>query len=84
MLQGIISSIIIVMWEKEGYEKGQIAWVEMIKYINKHPNWIFKMPEDIPIALELAKKQREIGVAEFFARNRHLLGFDNKRKALMT
>jgi len=42
------------------------------------------MPQDIPIALELAKKQREIGVAEFFARNRHLLGFDNKRKALMT
>jgi len=43
------------------------------------------MPEEeIPIALELAKKQREIGVAEFFARNRHLLGFDNKKKALMT
>ncbi|MBI5388994.1 DNA topoisomerase VI subunit B [Candidatus Woesearchaeota archaeon] len=37
-----------------------------------------------PIAHELAKKQREIGVAEFFARNRHLLGFDNKRKALLT
>ncbi len=35
-------------------------------------------------AHELAAKQREIGVAEFFARNRHLLGFDNKRKALMT
>jgi len=35
-------------------------------------------------AHELAKKQREIGVAEFFARNRHLLGFDNKRKSLMT
>jgi len=35
-------------------------------------------------ASELAKKQREIGVAEFFARNRHLLGFDNKIKALMT
>jgi len=35
-------------------------------------------------AEELAKKQREIGVAEFFARNKHLLGFDNKRKALMT
>ena len=31
-----------------------------------------------------AGKQREIGVAEFFAKNRHLLGFDNKRKALMT
>ncbi|MBW2992792.1 DNA topoisomerase VI subunit B [Candidatus Woesearchaeota archaeon] len=37
-----------------------------------------------PKAYELARKQREIGVAEFFARNRHLLGFDNKRKALMT
>lgn len=37
-----------------------------------------------PIAVELAKKQREIGVAEFFARNRHLLGFDNPRKALLT
>ncbi|MFH1916170.1 MAG: DNA topoisomerase VI subunit B [Nanoarchaeota archaeon] len=36
------------------------------------------------IAVELATKQRDIGVAEFFARNRHLLGFDNKRKALMT
>ncbi len=42
------------------------------------------MADESPIALELAKKQREIGVAEFFARNRHLLGFDNKRKALMT
>lgn len=35
-------------------------------------------------AEELAKGQKEIGVAEFFARNRHLLGFDNKVKALMT
>ncbi len=35
-------------------------------------------------AVELAKGQREIGVAEFFSRNRHLLGFDNKKKALMT
>ncbi len=35
------------------------------------------------IAEELAKKQREIGVAEFFAKNRHLLGFDNPRKALL-
>ena len=35
-------------------------------------------------AEELATKQQDIGVAEFFARNRHLLGFDNKRKALMT
>src|SRR3989339_1440893 len=37
-----------------------------------------------PIAHEMAKRQREIGVAEFFSRNRHLLGFDSKRKALLT
>ncbi|MBN2457753.1 DNA topoisomerase VI subunit B [Candidatus Woesearchaeota archaeon] len=35
-------------------------------------------------AHEMAKTQRDIGVAEFFARNRHLLGFDNKKKALLT
>lgn len=35
-------------------------------------------------AHELAKGQKEISIAEFFERNRHLLGFDNKKKALMT
>ncbi len=35
-------------------------------------------------AEELAKGQRDISIAEFFERNRHLLGFDNKRKALLT
>src|SRR3989344_1508424 len=34
-------------------------------------------------AEELAKHQREISVSEFFTRNRHLLGFDNPRKALL-
>ncbi len=32
----------------------------------------------------MAEKQRDISVSEFFAKNRHLLGFDNKRKALLT
>ena len=35
-------------------------------------------------AESLAKQQRDISVSEFFAKNRHLLGFDNKRKALLT
>src|SRR3990167_520555 len=39
---------------------------------------------ELATAHELAKKQQDIGVAEFFSRNRHLLGFDNKRKSLMT
>ena len=32
----------------------------------------------------MAAKQKEIAVSEFFAKNRHLLGFDNPRKALLT
>ncbi|MEE8170591.1 MAG: DNA topoisomerase VI subunit B, partial [Phycisphaerae bacterium] len=32
----------------------------------------------------MARAQREISISEFFAKNRHLLGFDNKRKALLT
>ncbi|GJM19891.1 MAG: DNA topoisomerase VI subunit B [Phycisphaeraceae bacterium] len=32
----------------------------------------------------MAESQREISVSEFFAKNRHLLGFDNPRKALLT
>ncbi len=32
----------------------------------------------------LAREQREISVSEFFLKNRHLLGFDNPRKALLT
>ena len=35
-------------------------------------------------AVELAKKQRDISVSEFFAKNRHLLGFDNPSKAILT
>lgn len=31
-----------------------------------------------------AGKQREISVSEFFTKNRHLLGFDNPRRALLT
>src|SRR3989338_4858213 len=41
------------------------------------------MAANEPIAMELAKRQKEISVAEFFTKNRHLLGFDNKRKALL-
>lgn len=32
----------------------------------------------------LAGRQRDISVSEFFTKNRHLLGFDNPRKALLT
>ena len=38
-------------------------------------------PED---AHSMAARQREISVSEFFTKNRHLLGFDNPQKALLT
>jgi len=36
------------------------------------------------IAHNLAKKQKEISVAEFFERNKHILGFGNPTRALLT
>ena len=42
-----------------------------------------KRPE-AATAESMAAKQRDISVSEFFAKNRHLLGFDNPRKALLT
>lgn len=35
-------------------------------------------------AYDLAKKQKEISVAEFFERNKHILGFGNPTRALVT
>ena len=35
-------------------------------------------------AQSLAARQREISISEFFTKNRHLLGFDNPQKALLT
>ena len=37
-----------------------------------------------PVAEELAKKQKEISVSEFFERNKHILGFDSANRALIT
>src|SRR5215204_6360736 len=41
-------------------------------------------PSQQVTAVEMGARQREISVAEFFTKNRHLLGFDNPRKALLT
>jgi len=43
-----------------------------------------KEPVRHATAEDMARQQREISVAEFFTKNRHLLGFDNPRKALLT
>ena len=43
-------------------------------------------PKPVPrlTAADLAQRQREISVSEFFTKNRHLLGFDSPAKALLT
>jgi DNA topoisomerase-6 subunit B len=41
-------------------------------------------PKSAVSAVEMGARQREISVSEFFTKNRHLLGFDNPRKALLT
>ena len=38
----------------------------------------------VETAESMAARQRQISVSEFFTKNRHLLGFDNPRKALLT
>ncbi len=46
-----------------------------------------RMPDDQENEVKaqvMARSLRDISVAEFFEKNRHLLGFDNKRKALLT
>ena len=58
--------------------------------VKKIPKRVKRPPEHIrddqieTKALAMAKEQKEISVSEFFAKNRHLLGFDNPRKALLT
>lgn len=43
-----------------------------------------KPPRRRATAESMAGRQREISISEFFTKNRHLLGFDNPQKALLT
>jgi len=51
---------------------------------NGHKNGQAATPSRRTTVQAMAAKQRDISVSEFFAKNRHLLGFDNPRKALLT
>ena len=53
----------------------------MATVLEKPPN---AKPTAAVSAVEMGSRQREISVSEFFTKNRHLLGFDNPRKALLT
>src|SRR4051794_22039167 len=60
--------------------------VMMDRPLSKTPQRTKPKPEPRPRATaeKMAEGQRDISVSEFFAKNRHLLGFDNPRKALLT
>ncbi len=48
------------------------------------PKKVAAKPVQTVTAVEMGARQREISVSEFFTKNRHLLGFDSPRKALLT
>ena len=69
------------------------ATVQATATLKDHPAAEPAAPLDTPpptpakrraTAQTLAAGQRDISVSEFFAKNRHLLGFDSPRKALLT
>jgi len=45
---------------------------------------VHEKPNKRETAESMAARQREISISEFFSKNRHLLGFDNPQKALLT
>jgi len=55
--------------------------LKIVKVYKQNLNFL-NMPK--VSAEDLAKNQREISISEFFVKNKHLLGFDNPRKALLT
>lgn len=57
-------------------QQQQQQWKQPIVRTPKQPR--------VLTAAEMGARQREISVSEFFTKNRHLLGFDNPRKALLT
>jgi DNA topoisomerase-6 subunit B len=48
------------------------------------PEPAVRAPKRRATAEQMAQGQREISISEFFTKNRHLLGFDNPSKALLT
>jgi len=64
----------------DSFLKGQVKQIVSSKNSNRKKEQSKKKIA----AVELSKNQKAISVAEFFEKNRHLLGFDNNRKALLT
>ena len=63
------------------------SWTQLAEFPGPDRGAGTRRPNRTAAALRprsMAADQRDISVSEFFAKNRHLLGFDNPRKALLT
>jgi DNA topoisomerase-6 subunit B len=78
-----------------GFDFDHAAAAQTVAAEPAQPEEVDPHTQDIPVkprrrkteaatAESMAARQRDISVSEFFAKNRHLLGFDNPRKALLT
>jgi DNA topoisomerase-6 subunit B len=65
-------------------EESTPATLRMSESKSRKPSTHKKKTRSRATAESMAAQQREISVSEFFAKNRHLLGFDNPRKAMLT
>lgn len=58
---------------------------EPVKVASKsNGNQVKRPPKSYQTAQSIGLRQREISVSEFFAKNRHMLGFDSPTRALLT
>jgi DNA topoisomerase-6 subunit B len=68
----------------DGHEEDEADEEEVAEEPEASNGEATRAPKRRATAQSMAAKQRDISVSEFFAKNRHLLGFDNPRKALLT
>jgi DNA topoisomerase VI subunit B len=69
--------------QRDPAEASLIFKIERMR-VSKCSSWIVSKQPAPATAAEMASRQREISVSEFFLKNRHLLGFDSPAKALVT
>ncbi len=69
---------------KSGKQVQLIDLTEDVETIQNNNEKEFRPRPVQPIAKELAKKQKEISISEFFERNKHILGYDSPTRALIT
>jgi DNA topoisomerase-6 subunit B len=65
-------------------ETDEVAPAPSLPFPDRDDGGLKRRRRTVETAESMARKQRTISVSEFVTKNRHLLGFDNPRKALLT